>query len=61
MKHRGKKAVRDIVQFVELRRFVDPRSGSWDKAMLARAVLAEVPRQLVDWMKSRGVKPLNWK
>lgn len=49
-------ASRDIVQFVELRRFV--RNGTWDKEMLAKEVLHEIPNQLVSWMTTRGIKPL---
>lgn len=54
----GRVASRDIVQFVELRKFVNP-GGRWNKEMLAKSVLAEVPKQLVDWMTIRGVKPVN--
>ena len=49
-------ASRDIVQFVELRRFFD--SQSYNRERLAQQVLAEVPKQLVSWMTKRGVKPL---
>ena len=51
-------AVRDIVQFVEMRRF-QMSNGMWDQEGLARAVLAEVPKQVVKWMTMRGLKPLN--
>ena len=50
------KACRDIVQFVELRKFLS-RSGMWDKGLLAREVLAEVPKQLTDWAKMQGIRP----
>jgi hypothetical protein len=50
------KAVRDIVQFVELRKFIGP-GGAWDKELLAKDVLAEVPTQVTDWMKMNGIKP----
>ena len=50
------KACRDIVQFVELRRFLSP-CGLWDKGLLAREVLAEIPQQLTDWAKMRAIKP----
>ena len=52
------RAARDIVQFVELRKFVGP-GGVWDKALLAKEVLAEVPRQLTTWASNNGVKPPN--
>merc|ERR1719410_1588804 len=53
----GKKAARDIVQFVELRKFV--HGGSWSKDLLAKAVLAEVPAQLSGWMKMKSLRPKN--
>jgi len=42
----------DIVQFVEMRKFKSP--NGWDKESLARAVLAEVPAQVCNWMKTNG-------
>jgi len=48
-------ACRDVVQFVELRRFL--RQGVWDKETLAREVLREVPAQVVQWMKMKNIKP----
>ncbi|KAI9144386.1 Copine-domain-containing protein [Paraphysoderma sedebokerense] len=50
----GKKAARDIVQFVPFRQFQDPVYGP---DLLAREVLAEVPTQVVAYMKSKGIKP----
>ncbi len=55
LQHGSKVAERDIVQFVEMRRFV--RSGRWDKELLAKEVLAEIPGQVTGWMKKRGLKP----
>ena len=52
----GRVASRDIVQFVELRRFLSP-GNVWSKEMLAKEVLAEIPDQFVGWMKSRGIMP----
>ena len=49
-------ASRDIVQFVELRRFIGP-NNTWSKELLAKDVLAEVPQQFVGWMKARGIFP----
>ena len=51
-------AQRDIVQFVELRKFVQP-NGSWSKEALAKEVLAEIPDQLLSYMKSKGFQPPN--
>ena len=48
----GKKAQRDIVQFVPFRDFKDQHPS-----VLAASTLAEVPVQLVGWMKSRGITP----
>ncbi len=56
LRHMGKIAARDIVQFVELHKFMGAH-GLWDKSLLAKDVLAEVPRQVVTWMKNRGIKP----
>jgi len=52
----GRSASRDIVQFVELRRFLSP-GNAWSKELLAKEVLAEVPQQFVTWMKARGILP----
>ncbi|XP_039507756.1 copine-9 [Pimephales promelas] len=55
---RGRVAERDIVQFVPFRDYVD-RSGNQvlSMARLAKDVLAEIPDQLLSFMKSRGVEP----
>lgn len=59
----GKFAKRDIVQFVQLRKFLPPhRELSEDdlsiaKSKLAKEVLAEVPMQLTSYMKSKGIYP----
>jgi hypothetical protein len=52
------KATRDIVQFVELKKYIGT-GGCWHKALLAKEVLAEVPRQLTNWAKANGIKPPN--
>ena len=49
-------ASRDIVQFVELRRFIGP-NNTWSKELLAKNVLEEIPQQFVGWMKARGLFP----
>jgi len=54
----GRVASRDIVQFVELRKFLGQRN-TWSKELLAKEVLAEIPQQFVGWMKSRGIYPKN--
>ncbi|XP_062282558.1 copine-9-like isoform X1 [Scomber scombrus] len=55
---RGRLAERDIVQFVPFREYVD-RSGNQvlSMARLAKDVLAEIPDQLLSFMKSRGIEP----
>ena len=58
LRHGGKVAARDIVQFVELRKFVTP-DKLWDKALLAKEVLAEVPQQVTGWMKMKNIPPKN--
>ena len=47
---------RDIVQFVEMRKFIQ-RGGSWSKELLAKEVLAEIPDQMLSYMKSKGFNP----
>merc|ERR1719419_1454812 len=57
----GRTAQRDIVQFVEMQKFVSG-SGShvrWNKELLAREVLFEIPEQLVGYMKSKKFKPVG--
>jgi hypothetical protein len=56
LKAGNRTASRDIVQFVELRKFIGP-GNTWSKEMLAREVLAEIPQQFVGWMKARGILP----
>lgn len=52
----GKVASRDIVQFVEMRKF-SMSNGYWNQEGLAKEVLHEVPNQVVRWMMNRGLKP----
>jgi len=54
----NKIASRDIVQFVELRKFLGP-NNFWSKELLAKEVLAEIPQQFVGWMKAHGITPKN--
>uniref|UniRef100_A0A672N3T6 Copine family member 9 n=1 Tax=Sinocyclocheilus grahami TaxID=75366 RepID=A0A672N3T6_SINGR len=55
---RGRAAERDIVQFVPFRDYID-RSGNQvlSMARLAKDVLAEIPDQLLSFMKSRCIEP----
>jgi len=55
----GRTAERDIVQFVEMQRFVrgSGAAAAWSRELLAREVLAEVPEQLVGYMRARGLLP----
>ena len=59
LSHNGRTAERDIVQFVEMQKFVtgQGRYASWNKELLAREVLFEIPDQLVGYMKKKGFKP----
>ncbi|KAK4337237.1 hypothetical protein RND71_043542 [Anisodus tanguticus] len=54
----GKKAVRDIVQFVSLNKYIR-KDGSFIQSQgdLARDVLYEIPDQVESYMKLRGLKP----
>ncbi|XP_066283169.1 copine-8-like isoform X2 [Branchiostoma lanceolatum] len=58
LSYRGRQAERDIVQFVPFRDYVD-RQGNQvlSQARLAKDVLAEVPDQLLSYMKKHGIKP----
>jgi hypothetical protein len=50
-------AKRDIVQFVELNQFIKGSLSDWDKELLAKEVLAELPGQIVGFMQGAGHKP----
>lgn len=54
----GKKACRDIVQFVPMNRFLGS-GGNWVHSMvdLAKEVLYEVPEQITSYMKLKGFQP----
>lgn len=49
-----------LLQFVPFRDYVD-HSGNHvlSMARLAKDVLAEIPEQLLSYMKTRDIKPLN--
>lgn len=55
LQYRGKPAARDIVQFVPFREF--SQQGIISGESLAKAVLAEVPDQLVQYMAKHQIKP----
>merc|ERR550517_797605 len=57
LRHGNLVARRDIVQFVELRKFVSGAFSS--KELLAKSILAEIPAQLSSWMKMKGFKPVQ--
>jgi len=50
-------AKRDIVQFVELNQFLSGSLSGWNKELLAKEVLAELPGQIVGFMQGAGHKP----
>ena len=52
LSYRGRKAERDIVQFVPFREFKDKSHTA-----LAEATLEEVPRQISSYFGNRGIKP----
>uniref|UniRef100_F1KU93 Nicotinic receptor-associated protein 1 n=1 Tax=Ascaris suum TaxID=6253 RepID=F1KU93_ASCSU len=62
--YQGRKAQRDIVQFVPLRQFLNNKGmtsssveGTLASAQLAKEVLAEIPDQLTSYMKLNDIKP----
>ena len=56
LRHGSLVAKRDIVQFVEMRKFIQ-KNGTWSKEQLAAEVLAEIPGQMLSFMKSKGFTP----
>jgi len=58
LESQGQAAQRDIVQFVELRKFVHGNDQGWNKELLAKKLLAEIPGQVVAWMRTNGFKPM---
>ena len=57
LSYKGIQAQRDIVQFVPFRNFQHLKNVNTAKAMLAREVLAEIPGQIVGFMKSKNIAP----
>ena len=59
LRNNGLTAERDIVQFVEMQKFLRKQGShiTWNKEMLAKEVLAEIPDQLVGYMKKKGFAP----
>lgn len=56
----GKRAVRDIVQFVELSKYINTDLNVVDNDLeneLAKEVLFEVPDQVVNYFEMQGIKP----
>lgn len=53
----GKFASRDIVQFVPFRDFLNRSDSQNASQELAKALLAEVPAQLLGFMKSKSFTP----
>ncbi len=59
---RGRRAVRDIVQFVPFRDFLEGTRGAnpqMARLQLAREVLQEVPEQFLSYMKANRIVPGN--
>lgn len=57
----GIRATRDITQFVSFNDFKSYDNPSVLKVNLAREVLAEIPNQIVGYMKSKNIIPNNKK
>lgn len=57
----GVRAARDITQFVSFKDFQLYDNPAVAKANLAREVLAEIPNQIVGYMKSKNIIPKNQK
>jgi hypothetical protein len=52
----GRKAARDIVQFVNFQKLLD-RNPATASYLLAKEILTEVPSQLISYMKANGIAP----
>ncbi|KAG1649682.1 Copine-8 [Nymphon striatum] len=59
LSYNGRLAVRDIVQFVPFRKFISSNSMNFQRsqALLAKEVLAEIPYQIISFMKSKNIVP----
>ena len=57
LKSSGLVAKRDIVQFVEMKNYLV--GSSWNKDLLAKSVLAEIPKQLQSYMKMKSFQPMK--
>lgn len=64
----GRRAKRDIVQFVPFRKFIDvampdgrltTQQREYVQAQLAKEVLAELPYQVVSYMRTNGITPAS--
>lgn len=53
----GRKAVRDIVQFVSMKDYMSPDGQITNHGDLARDVLYEIPDQVEAFYKLHGLKP----
>ena len=61
LSYNGKRAIRDIVQFVPFRNFQNSKEPIMARALLASEVLAEIPRQIIEYMKSKNIEPGSFK
>lgn len=61
LNYNGINAARDIVQFVPFRNFQNIQNPNLTKAYLAKEVLAEIPDQIVEYMKSKRIEPGSFK
>ena len=53
----GRTAQRDIVQFVAFNNYTNSSNSQKAGEALAKALLAEIPSQLVSYMNSKGIAP----
>ena len=61
LSYNGIYAARDIVQFVPFRNFQHVKDSNMARVYLASEVLAEIPTQLVEYMKSKRIEPGSFK
>ncbi|KAK7603007.1 hypothetical protein V9T40_003006 [Parthenolecanium corni] len=61
LSYNGLNAIRDIVQFVPFRNFQSVSNPTLARAYLAKEVLAEIPDQVVEYMKNKRITPGSFK
>lgn len=59
LSHNGHKTARDILQYAQFNEFLDKYDDVAGGFHLAKHLLADIPEQLVAYMKMKGILPKN--